>query len=81
VSYETSYRLKCITAAGLLNCHGRQSSDEMSSVLTSTEKVLETLVWSPFNHLMRLLAEEYFTEVSFFFKLFVSCIVIQLLQL
>jgi hypothetical protein len=28
------------------------------------QSVLETLVYSPFNHLMRLLAREYFTEFS-----------------
>jgi len=43
MSYESSYRQKYTTAAGLLHCHGGQSSEETSSLLTSIEKVLERL--------------------------------------
>ena len=32
--------------------------------MTRTQMVLETLVYSPFNHLMQMLAQEYFTEFS-----------------
>lgn len=36
----------------------------MSSLIMRTEMVLEILVYSPFNHMMQLLAQEYFTEFS-----------------
>jgi len=40
--------------------------------MTRTEMVLEMLVYSPFNHLMRLLAQEYLFEFSYHdsFKLY-----------
>jgi hypothetical protein len=34
----------------------------ISSLMMMTEMVVETLVYSPFNHLTRLLAREYFIE-------------------
>ena len=34
----------------------------LSSLTMKTEMVLETLVYSPFKHPMRLLAQEYFIE-------------------
>jgi hypothetical protein len=36
----------------------------VSSLMTRTEMVLETLVYSPFNHLTQMLASEYFIEFS-----------------
>jgi hypothetical protein len=37
---------------------------KVSSLMTRTEMVLKTLVYSPFNQLTRLLAREYFTDVK-----------------
>jgi hypothetical protein len=38
------------------------------SLMTRTEMVLEMLVYSPFNHLMRLLGREYFTEYQYWLR-------------
>ena len=44
------------------------------SLMTRTDMVLEELVYSSFDHLMRLLAQEYFIEFSHceIFKLYIT---------
>jgi hypothetical protein len=50
---------------------------KLSSLIPGTEMVLKMLVYSPFNHLTQLLAQEYVAEFSHHgsFKLYVTKVV------